>query len=319
MRILVTGGAGFIGSHLVDALLDRRHNVAVVDNFDTSYSPVVKHSNLVEARKRGLSRIFAVNICDNSAVSALFREFKPEAVIHLAAKPGVRASLLRAAVYERVNVRGTLSILEAARRFGAVKMILASSSSVYGDLTERPFSESDELRPKSPYAATKVAAEALCSAYAHMYPMDIICLRLFSVFGPRQRPDLVMTRLARAIVTGKTFLVFGDGSACRDYTSIRDVVAGFTLALDLPMRFVILNIGSGTSVDLLTLIRTFEGAFQRNARIRYQEANPLDALRTQANISRAHSLMQYLPSVTFDKGVKDFASWYMQSMAGSAL
>ena len=226
MRILVTGGAGFIGSHLCEQLLGSGHTIGILDDLNDFYSPQDKRSHLEIVRRSGAIHFVEGDICDEAAVACLFAEFQPEAVVHLAARAGVRPSLAEPALYERVNTGGTVVMLEAARRHGTKKFVLASSSSVYGATSPVPFREDDHnLLPVSPYAASKLSAEKFAYTYSHLYGLQVVCLRFFTVYGPRQRPDLAIRKFSESMLAGRPIPFFGDGSSARDYTYVKDPVA----------------------------------------------------------------------------------------------
>ncbi|MGC4054246.1 MAG: NAD-dependent epimerase/dehydratase family protein [Paludibaculum sp.] len=251
MRVLVTGGAGFVGSHLCSRLLRSGHAIAVLDDLNDYYDPALKRRNLDESRAGGPVLFRSGDICDLAAVEQLMLEFQPETVVHLAARVGVRPSLTEPLLYQRVNVEGTAAVLECARRSGTKRFVFASSSSVYGASNQVPFSEEDTLlRPMSPYAATKIAGEALCHSYAHLYGMKMSYLRFFTVYGPRQRPDLAIRRFVENISAGRPIVVFGDGSSGRDYTYVDDIVDGVVRALDHEHDFEIYNLGNSQPVLL---------------------------------------------------------------------
>ena len=266
MRILVTGGAGFIGSHLSERLLRDGHSLTIVDDLNDFYSPAVKRANLEAVRRAGPVTFHEADICDEEKMFAIGREQKPDAIIHLAARAGVRPSLENPLLYEHVNVRGTTVLLEVARQIGVPKFVFASSSSVYGIASRVPFTEDDPLNcPISPYAATKIAGEKICYTYSHLYNIRTVCLRFFTVYGARQRPDLAIHKFTRLITGGKPIPVFGDGSSGRDYTFYTDTIGGVIAALHYDCAFDVFNLGNSHPVDLNTLIRTLETSLGREA------------------------------------------------------
>lgn len=310
MRVLVTGGAGFVGSHLCSRLLLSGHETAVLDDLNDYYDPALKLRNLEEIRACGPVLFQAGDICDLGAVERLMGEFRPEAVIHLAARVGVRPSLTEPLLYQRVNVEGTAVVLECARRFGVQRFVFASSSSVYGTANRVPFSEDDTLlRPMSPYAATKIAGEALCHSYAHLYGMSTTCLRFFTVYGPRQRPDLAIRRFVENISAGRPIPVFGDGATGRDYTYVDDIVDGIVRALGHDHGFEIYNLGNSQPVLLREMIATIERVLGREAVIDRQPMQPGDMLVTCASIEKARRELGYQPATPFEAGIRATADW----------
>jgi UDP-glucuronate 4-epimerase len=300
MNVLVTGGAGFIGSHVVEALLKRGEAVTVLDDFNDFYDPALKRRNVA-----GFKDVIEADI------RAPLPARKFDAIIHLAARAGVRPSLLQPRLYTDVNVAGTQNLLEFARESGIRKFVFASSSSVYGVNEKIPFNEADPIfNPISPYAATKLAGEALCHVYHHLYGLDIACLRFFTVYGPRQRPDLAIRKFTGAILAGKTFDVFGDGSTRRDYTYIDDIVQGVLAALDRPLGFEIINLGESRTVELRELIRLIETATGKTAKLNRQPLQPGDVPVTFADISKAKRLLDYNPRVPIEDGIARFVHWY---------
>jgi UDP-glucuronate 4-epimerase len=316
MKILVTGGAGFIGSHLSERLLRDRHEVIVVDNLNDFYSPALKRANLDSVRRANPVAFHEADICDEDAMLAIGRAHRPEAIVHLAARAGVRPSLEAPLLYEHVNVRGTLVLLEMARRLEIPKFVFASSSSIYGIANRVPFSEEDALNlPVSPYAATKIAGEKIAFTYSHLYGIRVVCLRFFTVFGPRQRPDLAIHKFTALISQGKPIPVFGDGSSGRDYTFCSDTVDGIVAALDYDCAFDIFNLGNSHPVDLNNLIATLEQAIGRKAGIRRLPDQPGDVPITFADISKAQRLLGYCPKMPFVDGIRAFVDWYRRECA----
>jgi UDP-glucuronate 4-epimerase len=311
MRILVTGGAGFIGSHLSERLLREGHSLTIVDDLNDFYSPAVKRANLEAVRRAGPVTFHQADICDEEKMFAIGREQKPEAIIHLAARAGVRPSLENPLLYEHVNVRGTTVLLEMARQIGVPKFVFASSSSVYGVASRVPFTEDDPLNcPISPYAATKIAGEKICYTYSHLYNIRTVCLRFFTVYGARQRPDLAIHKFTRLITEGKPIPVFGDGSSGRDYTYYTDTIEGVRAALFYDCRFDIFNLGNSHPVDLNTLIRTLETSLGREAILQRLPDQPGDVPITYSDISKAHRLLGYSPRVPFAEGIDAFVAWF---------
>ena len=309
MNVLVTGGAGFIGSHVVERLLDRGDRVTVVDDFNDFYDPSAKRRNIAPLMPR--VRVVEADICDTAGLRDTFQRERFDSVVHLAARAGVRPSLAHPQLYIQVNIVGTQNLLELAREFGVRKFIFGSSSSVYGVNEKIPFSESDLVfNPISPYAATKLAAEALCHVYRHLYALDVVCLRFFTVYGPRQRPDLAIHKFTSAIVRGKPVEMYGDGSTRRDYTHIEDIVQGVMACLDREFGFEIINLGESRTVELRELVRLIEKAVGKTAQIRQLPAQPGDAPITFADISKAKRLLGYNPQVTIEDGIERFVDWF---------
>lgn len=311
--ILVTGGAGFIGSHLVDRLMaggDAR--VVVVDNFNDFYDPAAKRANIARHLGRSRFELVEADICDQAAMEALFDRFDFDCVVHLAARAGVRPSLEQPLLYEETNVRGTYVLLEAARRHSVGRFIFGSSSSVYGENSKVPFSEDDPLSgPVSPYAATKIAGEAACHVYSHLYDMQIICLRFFTVYGARQRPDLAIHKFARLISQGRPIPVFGDGSSRRDYTYIDDIVDGMMAALEYDgSQFEVINLGNSHPVELRRLIELLESALGKKAVLDRRPPQPGDVPVTHADISKARRLLGYDPKTSIEAGIEKFVEWF---------
>jgi UDP-glucuronate 4-epimerase len=309
-RVLVTGGAGFIGSHLAEALLAHGCAVAILDDLNDYYDPALKRANLDLVGRAGRFEFVRGDIGDAALVAELLERFRPEAIAHLAARAGVRPSLEQPVLYQRVNVEGTAVLLEAARRHGVRQFVFASSSSVYGTASRVPFSEDDPVRaPISPYAASKIAGEALCHVYAHLYGMRIVCLRFFTVYGPRQRPDLAIRKFAEAIAAGRPIPVYGDGSTGRDYTYIGDIVAGILAAMRCPASFDVFNLGNSSPVLLRDMIQTLERVLGRKAVIDRQPPQPGDVPITYADISKAKRLLGWTPQTPLEEGIRRMAAW----------
>lgn len=313
MRIVVTGGAGFIGSHLSRRLVDEGHRVAVVDNLDDYYAPALKRADLRQLADSTLFSFQEADICDSSRIEQVFTAEQPEAVIHLAARVGVRPSLERPLDYEETNVRGTMIILEAARRWGVGKFLFASSSSVYGNTRRVPFTEEDhQMLPISPYAATKIAGEKMCYAYSHLYALPVICLRLFTVYGPRQRPDLAIHKFAKLIDAGRAVPFYGDGNTARDYTYIDDIVEGFHAALRLDERYEVINLGNSHPVRLTELISVLEEKLGKQAILERLPPQPGGVNMTCADISKAARLLGYSPRTSLPEGIGKFVECLRQ-------
>jgi UDP-glucuronate 4-epimerase len=313
MRILVTGGAGFIASHLVEKLLAAGDEVVIVDDFNDFYDPRIKHANIAGFAKD--VTVCHVDIRDGAAVRSLFHREKVDAIAHLAARAGVRPSIQLPQLYYDTNVIGTLHLLEAARVIGAERFIFASSSSVYGASKTVPFSEDQHLtQTLSPYAATKVAGEFLCSTYSHLYQMRVVALRYFTVYGPRQRPDLAIHQFTRRIYAGQAIDQFGDGSTRRDYTYIDDVIQGTMAALKYEgPRYDIFNLGESETIQLKELISELENALGKKAKINRLPEQPGDMPLTCADISKARKLLGYNPTMKFSEGLPRFVKWFLSS------
>jgi UDP-glucuronate 4-epimerase len=318
MNFLVTGGAGFIGSHVCERLLRLGHAVWAFDDLNDFYDPNIKRRNLREIQALpGQFTFVEGDIREQRAVDQVFRSVRFDQVIHLAARAGVRPSLLEPALYQRVNVEGTVHLLEAARGTGVTKITIASSSSVYGVNSKVPFSESDPiLTVISPYAASKLACEALGHVYHHVYGMDIVMLRFFTVYGPRQRPDLAIHKFARFIQAGKPLPVFGDGSSARDYTFVDDTVDGIMAVTGKEFGFQIFNLGESQTVTLTYLIELLEKNLGRKAVIDRKPPQPGDVPITFANIDKARALLGYAPQVKIEQGLPRFVRWFCESGEG---
>jgi len=312
MRILVTGGAGFIGSHLVEALLRGGHRVSVLDDFNDFYDPAIKEKNIASVVKDVL--VHRIDLRNDNAVRDVFHREKFETIIHLAARAGVRPSIAHPQLYYDANVNGTLHLLEAARVTGVERFIFASSSSVYGICRSIPFSEDLHLTQTiSPYAATKIAGEFLCSTFSHLYNMRVVALRYFTVYGPRQRPDLAIHQFTRRIHAGLPIDQFGDGTTRRDYTYIDDIIQGTLAALSYngPL-FDIFNLGESETIMLKDLIAGVEKALGKKAKINQLPEQPGDVPLTCADISKAKKLLGYNPKTPLTDGLPKFFDWFLQ-------
>ena len=315
MNVLVTGGAGFIGSHVCERLLRDGHSVWAFDDLNPFYDPQLKRRNLRDIQSLAKPFEFVhADLCDCAALDELFGSVKFDQVIHLAARAGVRPSLEEPALYQRVNVEGTVNVLEAARKNRVKKIIIASSSSVYGVNSKVPFSESDPIFSAiSPYAASKLACESLGHVYHHVYGMDVTMLRLFTVYGPRQRPDLAIRKFATLIHAGKPVPVFGDGSMARDYTYVTDTVDGIIAATQKEFGFEIFNLGESQTVTLGRLIELLEAALGKKAVIDRQPVPPGDVPVTFADITKARARLGYHPQVKIEAGIKLFIDWFRKN------
>lgn len=311
MKYLITGGAGFIGSNLADRLLAKGHNVVVVDNFNDYYDVNIKEKNVRPNLSNPNYVLYRADIENKDEIAKIFAEHKFDAVIHLAARAGVRPSLERPMDYVKTNIFGTVNILECMRQYGVKKMVFASSSSVYGNCSATEFSE--DLRvtePISPYAATKSACEQLLFTWHHLYGISVVALRFFTVYGPRQRPDLAIRKFAHKINAGEPIQMYGDGTTKRDYTYIDDIVDGICAAIDYNKTgYEIINLGGGEPITLSRMIETIEKTIGKKAIIHQQSMQPGDVDKTVCNWFKAHKLLGYTPKTTFADGIKKFIDW----------
>ena len=316
MNICLTGGAGFIGSHLLDTLLDRGDTVVVVDNFNDYYSPDVKRANLNKASNNPSFRLAEGDLLDDAVLQTAFEGESFDAIVHLAARAGVRPSLQDPILYEQVNGLGTLRMLEAARTYKVPHLVFASSSSVYGDTTEPPFNESVKIdRPISPYAATKAAGELYGHTYHHLYGITVNALRFFTAYGPRGRPDMAIAKFTKMILEGTPIPFYGDGSTRRDYTYIDDIVQGVVAAIDKPQGFEIFNLGESATTTLTELVECLEKELGVKATLDKQPSQPGDVNLTCADISKAREKLGYAPSTPLREGIKAYVAWYRDTHA----
>lgn len=321
-KILVTGGAGFIGSHLVDRLLaEGGWQVTVIDDFNDFYSPEIKRENINSHLAHANYKLVEGGICDTDLVREVFAETHPDCIVHLAARAGVRPSLLQPKLYNETNISGTLCLLENAREFGVKQFVFGSSSSVYGINAHVPFSESDRThQPISPYAATKAAGELLCHTYSHLYDIRTVCLRFFTVYGARQRPDLAIHKFSKLIWQGDPIQVFGDGSTRRDYTYIDDIIQGVHAAIDYEgAMHDVFNLGESDTVELSRLISLLEERLGKKAIIDRQPMQPGDVPITFADISKARKLLGYDPHTKIDEGLVLFTDWFKAEQAARSV
>ncbi len=311
-NILITGGAGFIGSHLVDQLLrEGDWQVAVLDDFNDFYSPSIKRDNIREHVNNSHYKLIEADIRNNDALEKAF-DIEFDCIVHLAARAGVRPSLKEPQLYVETNINGTMNLLELARKHGVKQFVLGSSSSVYGVNEKVPFVEDDPIfNPISPYAATKAAGELICHTYSHLYDMRIVCLRFFTVYGARQRPDLAIHKFAKLISEGKSIPVFGDGSTRRDYTYIDDIISGVRAAIDYEQSdYEVINLGESRTVELRELISLIEKELGARAEIDWQPPQPGDVPQTFADISKARKLLNYNPQTQIEAGIERFIDWF---------
>jgi len=311
---LVTGGAGFIGSHLVERLLAEGWRVTVVDNFDPFYDPAIKRRNLARCASEGF-RLVEADIRDAGTLASRL-DGSYDVIVHLAARAGVRPSLKDPVGYYEVNVRGTQNLLELARQWGVRQFVFGSSSSVYGINPNVPWREDDSvLLPISPYASTKVSGELLGHVYSHLYGIRFLALRFFTVYGPRQRPDLAIHKFARRMLAGQPVPVYGDGSTRRDYTYIDDILAGLRAAMDYDAsHYEVINLGNNRTVSLMEMIRALEEVLEVEARLAFEPEQPGDVPQTYADISKARRLLGYEPRTEFRQGLRAFAEWLRQEL-----
>ena len=316
MKVLVTGAAGFIGSHLSESIQLRGDRVCCLDNLDASYPRELKQNNLQEVLRHGSAEFIEADICDAERLTEIFLRSKPDAVVHLAARPGVRASIQSPALYCAVNIGGTINVLEAARMAQVHKVVFASSSSVYGASNRVPFREDDPLpRPESPYAGTKAAAEDMCHLFHSLHGLQVQCVRLFTVYGPRQRPDLAVSKFTSSIASGRPVPLYGDGSAARDYTHVSDTVRGILAAVDHASPWDVFNIGSGRTIATIDLIRSIEEAMGRRAVIEHLPPQPGDVPLTFADPDKSRAVLGYEARMPFEQGIHEFADWFRSTEA----
>lgn len=320
--ILVTGGSGFIGSSLVDKLLLDNHRVVIIDNFNNFYDPKIKESNIKEVINNMQNHniddrnlvIYRTDIRDKDEINTIFSEENIDIVVHLAAMAGVRPSIEQPELYYDVNINGTLNLLEASKKYNMKKFIFASSSSVYGNNEKVPFNEEDVVdNPISPYAATKKSGELLCHTYHHLYDINVACLRFFTVYGPRQRPDLAIHKFTKLIMDGKEIPFFGDGSTQRDYTYIDDIVDGILKSIEWidtdDKKFDVFNLGESQTISLKEMVETIESVLGKKAIKNMLPMQPGDVLRTNADITKSKEILEYNPNTNFKEGINKFVNW----------
>ena len=315
-KILITGGAGFIGSHLSERLISLGMEVCAIDNFDDFYPEAIKRSNIKNLLGRDEFKFLEGDIRDRDLLKDVIRKSSPDIIVHLAAKAGVRPSILDPILYQDVNILGTNILLEVMREEGLKKFVFASSSSVYGNCPNFPFSEDDPMaNPISPYGMTKKAGEVLCYTYHHLYGIDTVCLRFFTVYGPRQRPDMAIHKFTKKIVSGEKIEVFAEGKSGRDYTYIDDIVSGIHGSMDYVSRlkkpvFEIVNLGGSKIVRLNELVRIVEKGLDKKADLKLMPSQPGDVELTSAEISKAEKLFGYKPETSIEEGIDNFIKWY---------
>jgi len=312
MKAIVTGAAGFIGSHLCEKLLQQSWQVTGIDNFDDFYDPKIKRQNLKTSLENKNFNLIEADIRDTDAMNNAFSQ-GADIIVHLAAKAGVRPSIEQPLLYTNVNVNGTAALLQAAKKHKIEKFIFGSSSSIYGNNQKVPFSEDDNVDlPISPYAATKKAGELLCHTYHHLYGINVTCLRFFTVYGPRQRPDLAIHKFARLIISKKPLPVYGDGSMMRDFTYIDDIIQGLTAAIDKCKGYNIYNLGESRPISVNDLISKIENSLGKKAIIEHQPPQPGDVNRTFADITKARNDLAYNPTTDLSTGLAKFTTWLNQ-------
>ena len=313
MRILVTGGAGFIGSHLCERLLEGGNEVVCVDDFNDFYNPKLKEKNISECKKNTNFKVYKADIRNKKNLAGVFRKEKIDIVVHLAARAGVRPSILYPQLYADVNILGTMNLLELARKNNVKKFIFGSSSSVYGLNRKIPFNENDALENMiSPYAITKYAGERLCYHYHKLYNIPLVCLRFFTVYGPRGRPDMAVYKFTKLINENKGIEMYGDGSSKRDYTYVSDIVDGIMSAVNKKFDFEIINLGDSNPVELKYLIKLIEKNLGKKALIKKISNQPGDVLVTYADIRKAKKLLNYQPKIKIEEGIKRVVKWYLK-------
>ncbi|GAG62747.1 unnamed protein product [marine sediment metagenome] len=311
MRFLITGGAGFIGSHLVDELLSSGENVVVIDNFNLYYDPEIKWKNISNAQENPNFKLLEGDILDKDLLNEIFSSFDIDILVHMAAQAGVRGSIKNPELYTKVNVLGTLNLLEMCKKYKIKKMIFGSSSSIYGN-GEVPFSENNKVdEPISPYAATKKGAELLCYNYYHLYEIPITCLRFFTVYGPRQRPGMAIHKFTRLMNDNELIPIYGDGSSSRDYTYITDILDGIKSAIKKDLGFETINLGSSDPIKLLDLVNLIQEKMGKEAKLSFLPPQSGDVERTYADVSKAEKLLGYSPKVSIEEGIEKFVKWYL--------
>jgi UDP-glucuronate 4-epimerase len=313
MEILVTGGAGFIGSHLIEKLLAEGHKIVNLDCFNDYYNPEIKERNIQTALTSAHYKVVRADILEYDRLVKLFDEHNFDIIVHLAARAGVRPSIQEPLLYEQVNVRGTMNLLEMCRIHNIKKFVFASSSSVYGANTKVPFEESDSVdNPISPYAATKKMGELICYTYNELYDISVNCLRFFTVYGPRQRPDMAIHKFAQLIYDRKPIPVFGSGKSRRDYTYYADIVQGIMGAIKYCNGYNIYNLGESHTIELMDLIGLIQEALDIEALLDFKPDQPGDVPITFADVSKAKAELKYDPQINIEDGIKLFAEWFLE-------
>lgn len=313
--ILVTGGAGFIGSSLVDDLLEDNNNIIVIDNFNDYYDVNIKEQNIKHNLNKKNYTLYRIDLENKEALENVFKKHKIDVIVHLAGRAGVRPSLERPIDYVKSNILATVNILELMKDYKVTKMIFASSSSVYGNCKEELFSENLKItEPISPYAATKSACEQFCYTFHHLYGISVICLRFFTVYGPRQRPDLAINKFSKLIEANRPIPMYGDGTTMRDYTFIEDILQGIKAAINYEKtKYEIINLGGGEPITLKRMIETLEEVINKKAIIERLPMQPGDVIKTVCDYSKAQKLLNYTPKTKFKDGIKKFYEWRINS------
>lgn len=309
MKILITGGAGFIGSHLTKRLLEEGYEIICLDNFSNYYNPRIKRKNIQPFLKNRNFLLIKGDIRDRDKIKRVFKKYKFDKVVHLAAQPGVGFSFKNPSLYFDVNINGTLNLLELASKYQIKGFVFGSSSSVYG-VADIPFSETSELKPISPYGVSKRAGELLCSTYHHLYSLPVTILRLFTVYGPRQRPDMAIYKFTELIDRGKEITFYGSGKTKRDYTFIDDIINGITICLRKDFDFQIFNLGDSNPISLSSLVSLIEKNLKKKAKIKHLPEQPGDPPITYADIKKSGKILGWEPKVNIGQGIKKFVNWY---------
>ncbi len=314
MRVLVTGGAGFLGSHLCEKLVADGHRVTVLDDFNDYYDPAAKERNLAPLTEKKAVRVVRGDIRDTEAVARAFREAHPEVVVHLAARAGVRPSVAEPRLYHDVNTLGTLAVLEQARRADVQRFVFSSSSSVYGRSSKpagTPLAEGDSVEdPVSPYGATKRAGEHHVKVFHRLHGIPSVCLRFFTAYGPRQRPDMAIHKFAKLIAAGQPVPIYGDGLTPKDYTYVGDIVEGIVAAIERPLEFEIVNLGGGHAVRLIDIPRKIAALLGKPLQVTHLSLQPGDVMESLADLAKARAVLGWTPKVGFDEGLARFADWF---------
>ncbi len=311
--ILVTGGAGFIGSHIVDRLLEKGCRVVCIDNFDDLYAAKIKKKNIAAHLKHPNYRLYKEDVRNAGGLKKIFRKHDFDWVLHLAARAGVRSSIENPRLYEEINIGGTINLLECLRKYPPGGLIYTSSSSIYGDSAKVPFSEEDKTDfPVSPYAASKKAGELYCHAYHALYQFPVACLRFFTVYGPRQRPDMAIHYFTRAIFRGEAIKLYGNGTSKRDYTYVDDITSGILSLINRNFDFEIINLGNSKTVELRYLVSLIENNLNKKARIKWLPDQPGDVPLTCADTSKAKRLFNYNPETNMEEGIQKFVQWFLK-------
>jgi UDP-glucuronate 4-epimerase len=311
MHYLITGGAGFIGSHLSERLLSDGHEISCIDNFNDYYDPNIKEKNVKTSQDFISYHLIRGEILDEELLEKIIKQNKVDCIVHLAARAGVRPSVLQPKLYEEVNIRGTINLLELAKKYNIKKFILASSSSVYGNNKKVPFSENDPVdNPISPYAATKKACELIAYTYSALYNISVSCLRFFTVYGPRQRPDMAIHKFTKLIASGYEIPIFGDGKVKRDFTYFSDIIDGIVRSIERCSGYNIYNLGESQVIELMDLVTLIEKYLGKKAKINWQPRQPGDVEITYADVTKAKSELGYNPQINVETGIKLFINWF---------